>query len=164
MKDFFEELYYVKKAMLMSENIFDGYSKTDEVFAVIKPELAKVKNLTELTALAGKYFNLLKADIPQFDDWNYSDYEVYTDKFHHRKFWNEIENHESIEVFLEKFLEIFDAQDEPQNFSISLYDFNDYNIIFANENDLNSFICNFDVAPYTVFEHKDGVWVEMYSA
>ena len=164
--DFFNHLYYAKKAMLMVECIDDNFDRVNKVFDTILPSLASAIDLNDITAVAEQYFEGIKALIPEetYEEWLYSDYEVYTDKHHHRKFWNEIENHGSIESFLEKFLEIFDAEDEPQNFAVALYDFNDYDIVFANEDDMNSFLCNFDVAPYTVFRIDGTTWIEEYSA
>ena len=164
--DFFNHLYYAKKAMLMVECIDDNFDRVNKVFDSILPSLTSAVDLNDITAVAEQYFEGIKALIPEstYEEWLYSDYEVYTDKHHHRKFWNEIENHGSIETFLEKFLEIFDAEDEPQNFAVALYDFHDYDIVFANEDDMNSFLCNFDVAPYTVFRIDGTTWVEEYSA
>ena len=163
--DFFTNLYYAKKAMLMVECIDDNLKRVEEVFETISPSLASAVDLSDITAVVTQYFEGIKALIPAetYEEWSYSDYEVYTDKHHHRKFWNEIKNHSSIEIFLEKFLEIFDAEDEHQSFAVSLYDFHDYDIVFANEDDMNSFLCNFDVAPYTVFSIEDGQWIEEYS-
>ena len=164
--DFFVHLYYCKKAMLMVECIDSNYKRVDEVFETVKNNLASAETLGDITEVAEQYFEGIKALIPAetYEEWFDADYEVYTDKYHHRKFWNEIENHESIEVFLEKFLDIFDATDEPENFAVSLYDFNNYDIIFANEEDMNSFICNFDVAPYTSFRICGDHWEEIESA
>ena len=36
--------------------------------------------------------------------------------------------------------------------------------VFANEDDMNSLLCNFDVAPYTVSRIEDNEWIEEYSA
>lgn len=164
--DFFAQLYYCKKVMLMAENLNNGFDEINKVYEGINKKLSLVENIEGLTDLAEEYFNNIKKLIPDetYEKWEHSDYEVYTDKYYHRQYWNQIRNHKSITDFLETFLKIFDAQDEPQNFAISLYDFNNYDIIFANEDDLNSFICNFDIAPYTVFEIHDNNWDEMYSA
>lgn len=164
--DFFAQLYYCKKVMLMAENLNNGFEKVDEIYEELKARLLSIDSIECLMLLAEEYFYELKKLVPDetYEDWFYSDYDIYTDKYHHRSYWNEIPNHQSIVDFLEKFLEIFDAQNEPQNFAISLYDFNNYDIIFANEDDLNSFLCNFDIAPYTVFEIKGDTWIEMYSA
>ena len=67
-------------------------------------------------------------------------------------------------MLIEKFLEIFEVKDEPQKYAVSLYDFNDYDIVFSSEDDMNSFLNNFDVAPYTAFEIDGDEWTEMYSA
>lgn len=166
MPDLFSNLYYAKKNMLMLENLNGNFDVVNKVYETVSVLLKKVSTLDELTDLAKKFSIALKSFIPSkiYDDWFYSDYECYTDKFYHRKFWNEIDNHKSIDDFLEKFLEIFKIENDEENFSVSLYDFNNFEIFFEDEGDLESFVNKFDVEPYTVFRHRGNHCYEMYSA
>ena len=90
------------------------------------------------------------------------DFSVITQKHHGRKFFNEIYLEEIISFFIDEFERIWEM-DENGPYFISVYDWNDYDLYFANLDDLNSFVHNFDIAPYTAFETVNGAAHELWS-
>ena len=59
--DFFTNLYYAKKAMLMVECIDNNFKRVEEVFETISPALASAVDLSDITAVATQYFEGIKA-------------------------------------------------------------------------------------------------------
>ena len=63
--DFFNHLYYAKKAMLMVECIDDNFDRVNKVFDSILPSLTSAVDLNDITAVAEQYFEGIKALIPE---------------------------------------------------------------------------------------------------
>ena len=153
--DCLTELYQVKKLTLMLENLKNGLSFVDELLAEYQKKNLTPEDEFNLMAQICEFRDILKSHIPAetYEEWEYSDYEVYTDEHHHREFWNEIENDRATDYFLEIFVKILDLSETScSEYCVSLYDFHDEYIYFENENDMNSFLCNYDCAPYTAFK------------
>ena len=163
--DFFCHLYYAKKAILMLENLDNNFERVSKIYKKFANSIHHAEDMRELTNLAENYEKELRELIPEdiYEEWDYGDYEVYTDKFHHRKFWNEIENHKSINAFLDRFLEVYYERPKKENFAVSIYDFNNYDITFEKLEDMEEFIEKYDIIPYTAFGIIDGEWYELYS-
>jgi hypothetical protein len=158
------ELYYCKKAILMVEN-YENLEKVNEIYKQVEGKLVNIKTFDDLTSLIMKYSQALRNLIPEkmYETWKLGDYENYTYKHHRNSYWNEIPNHKSIQDFLEKVVEILNVPNEPAKYAVSLYDLNNYDIIFGNESDLKKFINQAVPDPYTVFEIEGNVWNELYS-
>lgn len=165
----FSNLYYLKQHILMLQNI-----KEDEFLSYIDDELWKdfkskvdIADLTlwQLNMMILDFDNIVKKEIPEdlLDEWTYSDYEVYTDKYYHRKYWNEISNPDAIEDVFNAITEIFDGFNEDYEFLLDFYDFNNQGIQFPSEEKIEEFIDVFDVAPCTAFKTKDNALVELWS-
>lgn len=165
----FSNLYYLKQHILMLQNI-----KEDEFLNYIDDKLWKdfkskvdIADLTlwQLNMMILDFDNIIKKEISEdlLDEWTYSDYEVYTDKYYHRKYWNEISNPDAIEDIFNAITEIFDGFNEDYEFLLDFYDFNNQGINFLSEEKIEEFIKVFDVAPCTAFETKDNALVELWS-
>lgn len=179
--NFFSTLYYIKRYMLMIENIHgeESISMTIDQQKSIQDKINEIQTLQELNFLAKFYEFALKDIIPvdRLDAWMVSDYEDFTDKYHHRKFWNEIENNPIIDTFIEQFCKIYgkckiytdsNYDDNICMWNLKLYDFNDYDLYFISQESLESFAEDFELEPYTVYarsktENGMSGWFEEYS-
>lgn len=164
--DCLTELYLVKKHILMVENIKDGMTEIKEIFADFKSKHTTPTTEIELLAQIGELRDIFRKmiDDEQYEEWFHGDYEMYTDKFHHRSYWNEIPNDVVTDYLFEQFVNLLEiTESDASQYSVSLYDFNDEYIYFENEDDMNSFIYNYDCAPYTVFEKDGDEYIESYS-
>lgn len=182
LSNFFSTLYYIKRYMLMIENIHGeaSVSMNIEQIKSIQDKINETVTLQELNFLAKFYELALKDIIPidRIEAWSVGDYEEFTDKYHHRKFWGEIENSPIIDMFIEQFCKIYgkykiytdeNRDDNICMWNLRLYDFNDYELYFVNQEDLESFTDDFDLEPYSVYSRsktKDcpSGWFEEYSA
>lgn len=167
---FFSNLFYLKQYQLMAENIhgeqflnMDGKSKD---------AVQKISDIQELYAATENFMEDTKKSIPKekFEEWEYGDSESYTDKYHHRKFPNEIENSCLVAMLLKKFVSLYDeihvCDDEEHNgekYNLRLYDFNDHDLYFSTEQDAETFASKFDPSPYTLYKQENGAWIERYS-
>lgn len=164
------EIYYLKKRILQLENLRCGTGFSDSQFQNFHSIYGDAKTVDELEAQLNEFkTDFIEQFIPKdiMEEWEYCDYDVYTDAHHHRKFWDEIENDCSVEYFLNKFFELLGIEvDESDDmmYIISLYDFNNYNVYFKTEAEMNSFLENYAVEPCTCFERENGVFVETWSA
>ena len=165
----FSNLYCLKQHILMLQNI-----KKDEFLSYIDDELWKdfkskvdIADLTlwQLNMLILDFDNIIKKEIPEdlLDEWTYSDYEIYTDKYYHRCFWNEISNPDAIEDIFKAIAEIFDGFNEDYEFLLDFYDFNDQGIQFSSEEKIEEFVKVFNVAPCTAFQINSNVAKELWS-
>lgn len=168
--EFFSDLYYLKKYQLMQENI-QGENSLD-MDDETKTTVQKVSTLQDLCSVTKNFMEKTKKFIPKetFEEWIYADSEVYTDKYHHRKFQNEIENSDLIIMLLEKFVSLYDdihvsndSSRMSEEYNLRLYDFNDYDLYFSSEQDAELFASEFSPDAYTLFKMEDGAWVEQYS-
>lgn len=161
------ELYYIKKYILMLENLKGNNDFSKGLFEEFRKKNVEPSDETMLLSQICEFRDILKDSIPeeQLDEWEYSDYDVYTDEHHHRQFWNEIENEEIVEYFFGLFTKILELEvSETSEFFVSLYDFHDEALYFENETDMESFLCNYDCAPYTAFQIHEDYNEELYSA
>lgn len=165
--DCLTELYLVKKYILMLENLKNGLDFTNELFEDFqKRHIDATDELTLLSQIC-EMRDILKASIPskQLEEWEYSDYEIYTDKHYHRLFWNEIDNDKIVEYFFDKFREIVGVDNtDTSEFCVSLYDFHDEDVFFETEADMEDFLEKYDCAPYTAFQVEGNCLTELYSA
>lgn len=168
--NFFSNLYYLKKYQLMQENI-QG-EKSINMDDGTKMAVQGIANLQELYSATETFMEKTKKSIPAgtFEEWMYADSEVYTDKYHHRKFANEIENSDLVNILLEKFVSLYDdihvftdSSRMNKEYNLRLYDFNDYDLYFLSEQDAELFASEFILDTYTLFKMEDGVWIEQYS-
>lgn len=173
---FFESLWQCKKHMLMLEKLDGEYAVNHinkQAAAKMTANLDEITTPRELVMFVQLFNTELKANIPGaiLDKWETGDYKVFTDKYHHRKYLNEIENHDTINSLIEKFIELSKDEykvsgKETDNmlWMIEVYDFNDYGLYFETEEDLNKFLGEFDIASCVVFSREPGGnWFEQYS-
>lgn len=114
---FFTYLYECKKLMLMLENLYGEFTTnkmTQEDFTKIKEKLTKITTLNQLSLVVKTFNTRLHENIPSdmYEYWSTGDYEGYTDKYHHRKYWNEINNHPIIDTLIEQAIKIFNVTSE----------------------------------------------------
>lgn len=162
-KNIFDELYYLKKDILIAENIV-GYHNVSKVIKY-KPITGYTAEQTTAHIIATK--EKVKALIPadMYEQYQYVDYEVYTDKYYHRKFFNEIENDDIIKNILENLINALKLEDtEDKKFCLSLYDLNDETIYFTTEKEMEDFVNHYGIAPCTAFAVKENSYVELWSA
>lgn len=165
--DCLTELYYVKKYILMLENLKGNNDFSKELFEEFQKKNIEPSDEKTLFSQICEFRDILKNTIPanQLEEWMYSDYEVYTDEHHSRQYWNEIENEKIVEHFLGLFVNILNlSQMDTSEYCVSLYDFHDEYLYFENETDMDSFLCNYDCAPYTTFKIHEHHLEELYSA
>lgn len=180
---FFTYLYECKKLMLMLENLYGKFTTnkmTQEDFTKIKEKLTKITTLNQLSLVVKTFNTRLHENIPSdmYEYWSTGDYEDYTDKYYHKKYWNEINNHPIIDTLIEQAIKIFNVTSEYNVYSdmhynkakclwnLRLYDFNSYDLYFETEDYLLQFLNTFEnLTPCTV-SHRDATetcWYEAYS-
>lgn len=163
------KLYYLKKLILQLECYKDSQQFPDTQFALFQKEHGECSSFFGWDRQIDEFqHDFIEKHLPLDirEEWEYSDYTAYTDKFHHRKFWNEIEDCNAVSYFLKKFFElarISTVETDTMNYCLYLYDFNNFAIYFEDENALNAFIEAEDVAPCTCFERKGDDFVETWS-
>lgn len=162
--EFLKELYYLKKSVLMLENIGNGISKINSLFSDFRTDNPNSLTEEQLVYQVNAFRNILDRHIPIMikEEWYFADYNVYTDKFHHRKFWNEIENDSSVDYFLNAFVQIKKIGDSELPYMLLLYDFNDEALYFESEKKAKEFTLKYDCAPCTLFKqysnHCEEIW------
>lgn len=163
--NFLEELYYLKKSVLMVENLDNGLLKIDSLLSEFKLKDPVPTTEGQLIAQVRAFKKILNSRIPIKikKKWDYSDHSVYTDKLHHRKFWNEIENDNSVNYFFNAFVKIKNLEDSFLPYMLSLYDFNNEALYFASKEKAKQFIDKYDCAPCTLFKQYDGYNEELWS-
>ncbi len=158
------QMYYLKRTILIYERVFGKlpeYPKEkltaahdeDSFIAVVDAVREYLEKKIRQATLSDEDMNLLlEFDVVDFLELaEVCDFDVITEKHHHRKFFNEIENDIIIETLLAEFEKLWDFEDDGP-FFIEVYDFNDYCLFFASMSELESFVNSYDVAPYTAFE------------
>lgn len=175
---FFEHLYYIKRYMYMLENIH-GESTLQSTPAKInhyQTIITRLCSFTELFQFTTLFENTLRESIPddKLEEWDNSDYSLFTDKYHCKEYWNQFPNHPIINLLIEQLCYLHNTTkpytiytDEPQNKSdlwlIRLYDFNDMELYFNTSYELQLFTNEYELAPYTVFSKHNNIWTEEYS-
>mgnify|MGYP004571798525 FL=1 len=180
---FFTNLYECKRLMLMLENLYGEFTTnkiTQEDFTKIKEQLTQITTLNQLTLIVETLNTRFHDDIPNdtYEYWSTGDYKGYTDQYHHRQYWNHIENHPIIDMLIEQAIKIFNVTSEYNVYSdthynqakclwnLRLYDFNDYDLYFETEENLSSFLNTFEnLEPCTVSSRtaNETCWHEKYS-
>lgn len=93
------------------------------------------------------------------------DYETYTYKNYHRKFWNEIELPPIVLSLFNGTVELAGlTHKDSSNFVVDLYDMSGESIWFDTLEDMETFLGEEDVTPYTAFEIMENQCFELYSA
>ena len=118
----------------MLENLREGNAFMEELFEEFVKHHEKPLNACYLESQIVDFRYIINSHIPKDvkENWTYCDMEIFTDKFHYRKYFNEIENDKATEYFLELILETLGVatnDGNETNFSLRLYDFNDYDIL-----------------------------------
>ena len=163
--DIFVELSKLKDFILMAENIvgqsnvaksidYKPYNINDDYTEQSIVDIIKNTQKQVLNLIPEKLYNYYKD----------SDYEVYTDKYYHRMFFNEIENDDIVDNIFDVIANHFELYDDNRPFCLSLYDFNNAFIYFKTEADMNNFFCKYDIVPCTAYENKDTVYTELWSS
>lgn len=174
--EFFKSLYYCKKHMLMLEKLYGEYTVNHinkQTAAEMVENFDKITTPRELVMFVQLFDAELKANIPYaiLEKWETENYEFFTNEHHHRQYWNKIENHDTINYLIEKFIELSKDEykvsgKETDNmlWLVEVYDFNDYGFYFEKKEDLDEFLGEFDIAPCVVFSREPGGnWFEQYS-
>ena len=164
----FNELYYLKKEILMLENLREGNAFMEELLEEFVKHHEKPLTACHLESQIVDFRYIINAHIPKDvkENWSYCDMEVYTDKFHHRKFFNEIENDKATEYFLKLIFEklaVVTSDSDEMKFSLRLYDFNDCDIYFKSEDAADVFIEQYSIETCTGFEKENNEWIECWS-
>ena len=156
----FEKLYYMKRAILMLENLRFGSSFNQELFANFRELFPTPTSLVDCEKQIETYCEtFVKHYIPHdvYSMWDCGDYTAYTDNQHHRKFWNEIENDVATQYFFEvlcNLIGVATEEDEDKLFMLELYDFNDASLYFDSEEDANVFINRYGIDTCVGFERR----------
>ena len=171
-------MYYTRRAILLYERVFGNTPKLtleqmeelrniktqerfEEVCYMIQDELrAKVENAT-----------LSDEDKEFLEELNYAsfleladngDFELITEKYHRRKFFNEIANDSIIDALITSFESLWSLPVEGPYF-VEVYDLGDEAIFFNSYKKMKEFLAEYEVTPYTAFEVKGNCAVELYS-
>lgn len=164
----FNALLKLKKDVLMLEYIRYGKSFSDGLFSDFVATHKDPKTIAEVESQIIDFDNLICSYIPDAikDFLDSCDEEVYLSQYHYRKYPNEIENDVSVSHFLEKALEaagVEVADSDEMKFSLKLYDFNDYDVYFVDEDEAKEFLNNHHISTCTSFEKIDDYWSESWS-
>lgn len=162
---FLSELYYLKKTVLMVENLDGEISRIKSLLSEFRLKNPFPATEEQLITQVRDFKKVLNTCIPIVikEKWEYSDYSVYTDKLHHRKFWNEIENDSSVNYFLDAFIQIKNLGDSKLPYMLLLYDFNDEALYFESEEKANQFIDKYGCTPCTLIEQYGHYSKELFS-
>lgn len=183
MDNILKDLYIIKRDLLVLENYENINPFVDELVSEFNKnwnssefEWFNAKNESVRLSNVVFHFKLrVQHELSKFisiDDYeliSYKDYEEYTDDHHHRKFWNEIEDDALTHTLLMKFDDIihkdeFDEVGTQDCVDVDAYDFADYAFRFKNLEQAESFIKKYGVIPCSVYEVKDGMYEELYTA
>lgn len=162
-KSIFDELYYLKRDILIAENIVGYHNVSKAIQYKTIDGYIEEQIVAHIITTRNKVKALFPADM--YENCQYACYEVYTDKYYHRKFFNEIENDDIIENILDNLINALRLDStEDKKLCLSLYDLNDEMIYFFTEKEMEDFINCYGIAPYTAFAIKDNSYVELWSA
>ena len=173
--DIFAKMYYLKRAMLVHQYVFGTYPNPPEILSgdatdqnefaqvvdnaidIINAKIIAAPKTPEVKALCDEYDC---SDVLQLVERH--GFHPITYKHHPHKFFHEIENVEAFMYFVEMFERIWNL-DKDGEFFIEVYILADHRLYFADRENLYSMVENYDVSPYTAFQTKDGVTVELWS-
>lgn len=165
---FFDLLHVYKKHYLVLENIRGKNSVT----SCILPYIDQIKNTQTVDALISIIESLIKAIANTIAEegcqnmTEYNDYTLYTNKYHYRKYWNEIENDDVIDEALLKFCSLVNIEgcldDTDEYFyEVRLYDLNDYPMYFDTLYSLKKFIKEYRIQCFDTFVYNGSECVEI---
>ena len=174
--EFFNYLYYTKRYCLMLENLegegINSFSKEQQILA--ERAFKKITTLDQLTSNLYIYMITLAKAIPEdkLEEWNCAANEVFTDKYHHRRFFNEIENPLPIDLCVRNFCRLFtdsfiytdDNFHDNCEWNLRISDLNNLDLYFESQEDLEKFTDNFMELSYCVFKRDTNGWITWYSA
>lgn len=159
-------IYYLKKYTLIAKAYFNQEYLS---FDFPSSDPLSGRSFEEIIAWCKRRIGVIQKIVPDrfIEDCFDADYEVYTDTFYHRKFWNEIPNDNATQIAFDAFSEFIEKAYRTNGsrlFELSLYDFNDECISFDTQKSAMDFIKKFDCCPYTLFKRENGVSIELFSA
>ena len=165
-----KSLANLKKHILMLERLRYGMEFCDKQYEKFCLSHDEPKSISELEYQIADYdTSYISAFIPKevMELWLSCDMEVYTSEFHNRKYFNEIENDEATCYFLLQFLQLIGVEtceSDSAKYMVYIYDFNDFPVFFETEEDMDSFLDGYKVAPCVCFERNDDMsWEEIQS-
>lgn len=145
MTDFFTDLYYYKKAYLIGEN-YIGH-KVNKITKPYEDKIENVNSIKELITLLSEAKDAILKHIPENvlseSEWtgiDYVNYDKYTRRNYGNVFFNEIPNDNLTDTALKRYFEISNLKGwiksdngYPHAYMVTLYNFNNYEVMFENE-------------------------------
>lgn len=167
--DPFVQMYYLRKAIFLYEFAYGVYPKLrDMPIGCIEDADSFCDVMEQVT----DHINAAIANVPMtkelqqfiaehdcetlFEVVESCDFDIIVKAHHNSPYFNEIPLEEVMSFFIDEFERIWEL-DENGAYSVSVYDWGDYELYFANLEDLQSFVHNYDIAPYNVFKTENGV-------
>lgn len=174
MLDFFTDLYYYKKAYLIGEDCL-GHA-VNKITKPYENRIETIDSVKELIDLLTEAKDAILKHIPENvlseSEWtgiDYVDYDKYTRRNYGNVFFNEIPNDNLTDTALKRYFKISNLKGwiesengYPNAYMVTLYNFNNYEVIFENEKYLEDFIQNNNLAPATVYSKRIDCWMEEY--
>ena len=171
-------MYYTKKAILLYERVF-GYKPIVDPCDIATLESIETQERFETVCariqetLKEQVFNanLSNEDKEFLEELQFSnfleladegDFALVTEKYYHRKFFNEIPNDAIITSLITAFERLWGLPSEGPYF-IEIYDLGDEAIFFESYDAMKQFVDDYDATPYTAFEIKEHCSIELYS-
>lgn len=175
MLDFFTDLYYYKKAYLIGEDCL-GHA-VNKITKPYKDRIETIDSVKELIDLFTKAKDAILKHIPENvlseSEWtgiDYVDYDKYTRRNYGNVFFNEIPNDNLTDAALKRYFEISNLKGwiesengYPNAYMVTLYNFNNYEVMFENEKYLEDFIQNNNLDTATVYSKRIDCWLEEYN-
>lgn len=177
MLDFFTDLYYYKKAYLIGEDCL-GHA-VNKITKPYEDRIETIDSVKELIDLFTKAKDAILKHIPEnvisegewtgIDYVDYVDYDKYTRRNYGNVFFNEIPNDNLTDTALKRYFEISNLKGwiesengYPNAYMVTLYNFNNYEVMFENEKYLEDFIQNNNLDTATVYSKRIDCWIEAY--
>lgn len=145
MLDFFTNLYYYKKAYLIGENCL-GHA-INKITKPYEDRIETIDSVKELIDLFTEAKDAILKHIPENvlseSEWtgiDYVDYDKYTRRNYGNVFFNEIPNDNLTDTALKRYFELSNLKGwiksdngYPNAYMVTLYNFNNYEVMFENE-------------------------------
>lgn len=175
MLDFFTDLYYYKKAYLIGEDCL-GHA-VNKITKPYEDRIETIDSVKELIDLFTKAKDAILKHIPENvlseSEWtgiDYVDYDKCTRRNYGNVFFNEIPNDNLTDAALKRYFEISNLKGwiesengYPNAYMVTLYNFNNYEVMFENEKYLEDFIQNNNLDTATVYSKRIDCWLEEYN-
>lgn len=174
MLDFFTDLYYYKKAYLIGEDCLGhAVNKITKPYEDRIETINSVKELIDLlTEAKAAILKHIPENILSEGEWtgiDYVGYDKYTRRNYGNVFFNEIPNDNLTDAALKRYFEISNLKGwikskngYPNAYMVTLYNFNNYEVMFENEKYLEDFIQNNNLDTATVYSKRIDCWMEEY--